>query len=495
MTRQSTPLVIGRLVLATTLTLAASTLAAAQSASAQSLSARIDAALADKGVASNKMSVVVARLSTNPGTAPEILYQRNGKTPLMPASNMKVLTSSAALAGLGRDFKFRTTLVLRDAGAGLYDVVLIGDGDPTLGDPEFSQQNAANPTWLLDKWAAELAGRGIKQVRHVIVDDSVFDEDFLHDGWPSNQTDRDYVAQVGGANWAFNCIRVFVNQANGYRLLPSTKYVAVANSVKTGDKSAIGLGRKPGTNQLVLSGTRRGSGGEIPLNVTIHDPGGYTATLLAEALARQGITSTGVTGKNRQMRQQFQKAPSAFTVIGIHETPISAVLPRVNKDSANLYAEAIGKRLGHQMAGGQPGSWANAHTAVAAYLQSVGVDPSQFTLDDGCGLSRGNRISAELLVRVLAADFAGANRDVFLSSLAVGGQDGTLERRFTGDLAGRVYGKTGYINSVSSLSGVLQAKNGHWYAFAVIFNELKGSVGSAKQAQDRVVAAIDTVAR
>ena len=469
-------------------------IAASFSACGQSLVSRLDAVLAEKSIASEQMSVVVARLGTAGTASSEILYQRNGKSPLIPASNLKVVTSSAALAELGREFKFRTVLALRDAGTGVHDVVLVGDGDPTLGDPEFSSENASNPVWLLDRWAGELAARGVKSVRHVIVDDSVFDEDFIHSGWPADQLNLDYVAQISGMSWQFNCVKIVVSPSRAVRTVPETRYVAITNQVKAGKSNSIWATRPQGSNQLTVMGSMTGSGSAASATIPIHDPGGYTATLLSEALARHGVTVTGIVGKNRQMRQMLEKAPSAFTVVGIHETPIAAVLPRVNKDSANLYAEALIKRLGHAKTG-QPGSWANGRAAVISYLQGLGLESSQFVIDDGCGLSRGNRISGELLVRVLAADFAGPNRDVFLSSLSVGGRDGTLRKRFSGDLAGRVYGKTGYINQVSTMSGIVAGKNGQWFAFAALFNDLKGGTAAARQAQEKIVAAIDATSR
>ena len=103
-----------------------------------------------------------------------------------------------------------------------------------------------------------------------------------------------------------------------------------------------------------------------------------------------------------------------------------------NKDSINLYAECMCKRIGAAVTG-QSGSWQNGTAALTDFLRnSVGLSETEFTIDDGCGLSRKNGVSANVLCKVLAHDWYGPNRDAFVSSLAVGGVDRkTLKKRFT----------------------------------------------------------------
>jgi D-alanyl-D-alanine carboxypeptidase/D-alanyl-D-alanine-endopeptidase (penicillin-binding protein 4) len=303
------------------------------------------------------------------------------------------------------------------------------------------------------------------------------------------------VAQVAGVNLGFNCISVAVSGGPGgsaaaARLVPATAYFSLSNTARQGTQSALGLGRVPGTNNLRLSGQRPAKGGDIFVNVTLHDPPAYAATLLSERLKRAGIQVTGVPAKSRDMRGLYMSAQGQFRNVLVHETPLAGVLARINKDSANLYAESLLKRLGAARSN-QPGGWDNGRAAAASFLASIAVPADHYAIDDGCGLSRQNRLSPEALVRLHANNLRSAYRDAFLASLSVGGEDGTLRRRFTGDLDGRVFGKTGYIRGVSTLSGVLKTKSGKWYAFAVMHNELPGSVGGAKAAQDRVVAAID----
>jgi D-alanyl-D-alanine carboxypeptidase/D-alanyl-D-alanine-endopeptidase (penicillin-binding protein 4) len=96
------------------------------------------------------------------------------------------------------------------------------------------------------------------------------------------------------------------------------------------------------------------------------------------------------------------------------------------------------------------------------------------------------------MVRVLAHDYYSKDSQTFMASLSIGGVDGTLKRRFEGDMRGRVLGKSGFVAGVSALSGYLHAKDGHWYAFSILMNgipELSNS--SIKPLQERIIRALD----
>jgi D-alanyl-D-alanine carboxypeptidase/D-alanyl-D-alanine-endopeptidase (penicillin-binding protein 4) len=183
-------------------------------------------------------------------------------------------------------------------------------------------------------------------------------------------------------------------------------------------------------------------------------------------------------------------ATGEWQALAVHETPIAQALARANKDSVNLYAECLAKRLGFA-ATGQSGSWENGTAAVGAFLKKAGVAETEFKLDDGCGLSKQNRISPNAIVRVLMYDYFSPNRQAFLSSLSIAGSDGTLEHRFANtDLRGRVFGKSGFVKGVSSLSGYLMARDGNWYAFSILMNgipELSNS--GVKVLQEGIVSA------
>jgi D-alanyl-D-alanine carboxypeptidase/D-alanyl-D-alanine-endopeptidase (penicillin-binding protein 4) len=184
---------------------------------------------------------------------------------------------------------------------------------------------------------------------------------------------------------------------------------------------------------MILKGTCKAKS-EGPIGVTIHDPGMYAATVLAEVLSGAGIKIEGKVGRDRTVRSKLMegKGAAGLAVLAVHETPIAAVLTRANKDSVNLYGESLCKRVGYA-ASGQSGSWENGSAAVGAFLKKVGAAEQQFHLDDGCGLSRKSMVSPHAMILVLEHVYYGKHRTDFVNSLAVGGWTG----RWSGDFASR----------------------------------------------------------
>lgn len=503
--KQPTHLVMPRFSVSSLLRAAA--LLALLSGSAPSASAGIDsevkAVLKDRLMRNASVGVEVVRLGTAAADAKEV-YARDAATPKVPASNLKLATTSAALDYFGPDFKFRTVLLKHGD-----DLVLVGDGDPTFGDAEYLRRVGWQTTTVFEGWAAQLKKMNVGTVRDVVVDDSVFDTDFFHPNWPGGQLTKDYMAQVSGLNFDANLVDLVVQSTTpGARvnvsLDPPTDYVTVPlNRCVTGTSNAVSVDRQEGSNALTLRGQAPSRGG-ARVSVTVHDPPLYAGSVLAETLSAAGVKVGGRVRRDRTARQERIKAGDAgaaqWAVVGIHETPIDAALGRANKDSVNLYAESLCKRLGHASATTAStwasGSWANGTAAVAGFLKRVGVPEAEFHLDDGCGLSKQNVISPHALVTVLTYDFCGKNHDVFLNSLSVAGVDGTLERRFEAphmrDLRRRVLGKSGFVEGVSTLTGLLHARDGNWYAFSIMMNGIpRGSNQEIKPLQERIVRAID----
>jgi D-alanyl-D-alanine carboxypeptidase/D-alanyl-D-alanine-endopeptidase (penicillin-binding protein 4) len=457
------------------------------------LASDIRAILRDKYLTKAEVGVAVAKLSD--GGQTDVIYRFESDIPLIPASNLKVLTTSAFLDRLGPEFRFRTMLLMKDN-----DLFLIGDGDPSLGDVEMLKKLGWDVDTVFKAWAEELKKRNITSVRNVYVDDSVFDEEFLHPNWLSRYLGARYAAQVGGVNLNANCIDIWVKatargQLVNYTKNPDTNFVTIKNQCVTGTDNAAGVTRPPGKNDLTLRGEVPTSLGE-PISVPIQDPPMFAVTVLAETIAKSGVQVGGVVGRDRGVRDRYAADSAGWSVVAALDTKLSTVLDRANKDSMNLYAEALCKRLGRDFSGGQPGSWQNGTAAMADFLKRVGVPEAQFKLDDGCGLSRENSVSPNAMLTVLSHNFHGKNREIFLNSLAVGGQDGTFERRFKNDLRGRVFGKSGYVSGVSALSGYLKAQNGEWYAFSILMNKVpEGTNSTAKIVQEKIVTAIDENAK
>ena len=457
------------------------------------IEAEVNAVAQDRVLQRATLAVQVISLGNGPGEMRE-LFARNAHYPLVPASNLKLVTTAAALEKLGADFKFRTTLNLVGP-----DLVLVGDGDPTFGDAVYLRRVGWRPTSVYEAWAKRLQERGVTSVRDVVVDDGVFDEAFAHPDWPADQLDEYYEAQVGGVNFNVNVLDVQVGPGGQpVTTSPPTGYVKLRPAFTPGGRKAFEVTRDLGTNVIHLRGDPPARGGKVAR--TIHDPALYAATILSETLTAAGIKVTGAVRKDRTFRTRkpdaagASSAAAAPVVVGVHETPIAAALARANKDSVNVYAESLCKRIGYDPANpGAPGTWESGLAGVSAYLRQIGVPESDFRLHDGCGLSKQNAISPRAIARVLCYEFYGKNRTAYAQSLSAAGVDGTLDDRFARtDLRQRVFGKSGFVEGVSTLSGYLKAKDDRWYAFSILINGIpRLSNGQVKQLQERIVKSVD----
>jgi D-alanyl-D-alanine carboxypeptidase/D-alanyl-D-alanine-endopeptidase (penicillin-binding protein 4) len=200
------------------------------------------------------------------------------------------------------------------------------------------------------------------------------------------------------------------------------------------------------------------------------------ARTLIGALRARGIAVTGRAGTGRAPEDAL---PIAFDL----SQRLSNLLPRMNADSDNFVAEMVLKGLGATAAA--PGSTAAGARVVRSTLRAAGVRLAGVRIADGSGLSRYDRVTADALVDILRAGARDPRTGaLFVSSLAVAGSSGTLERRLaTRPTRGRVHAKTGTTNRASALAGFV----GRRYVFAIVQNGYPVPYWTARAAQDRFV--------
>lgn len=383
----------------------------------------------------------------------QTLYQKNADQPMMPASNMKVITTAAAVHYLGSDYVFRTKVgMLGD------DLVVIGAGDPLLGEPKLDPGDPRSPDRIFQEIITALKAAGVTSVDDVAIDVSVFDNNRVHPSWPIDQLNQWYACEVSGLNFYNNCIHVTAERVNGRAILkmePDNSFVTLVNQLKLISKgsSAIGAYRNSVPNKLLVKGKLNQQAG---FDVAIEYPQSLFASILGDKLKAAGIPVEG------QLLQKYVKHDPSVRILKTFETPMADVLARCNKDSLGLAAESLVKTISAENTQGRiNGEWPHGLTLVSRYLQSLGIPGEQFHLDDGCGLSRKNRLTPTVLVTVLKDIYNSDSRDMYLTSLAVGGSDGTISRYFRqAPYQGSILGKTGYIDGVRSFSGICRTPRG-----------------------------------
>lgn len=447
----------------------------------QDLVPQIETLLAKHRLGDAQVSVYAADLATGLEIA-----ALNPDVGSVPASTMKLITSGTALAIFGPDFAFET----RVERAG--DVIIIrAGGDPGFGDPDLLERAdpPMTPESLMEALAQAIAQRDPSPVREIVVDDRIFDRELLHPSWEPEDLLRPYAAPVSGLNYQFNTARLFVTPARNpgvapvVTLEPSARWLTVENSAET---------RASGSNTVWA--TRLGDENRfkvfgnvvvrppVPMRVTMHDPALLAGQLFADHLMRAGVPVGGQGSPGFdpspavRLADADERLPSGTTV-AIVRTPMAEILERCNTDSANLYAEALAKRIAHEVTG-EPGSWHGAAAVIRMTLtERLGPGFAASTVvADGSGLSRDDRVTSRTLVAWLRS-FAGDQelRGAWFDSLATPGV-GTFTSRFRGvPIDHRVMGKSGTLTGVRTLAGyVVDPVTGEGVAFAVLVNSIPG---------------------
>lgn len=402
----------------------------------------------------------------------KMVYRHNATEAMIPASNMKIITSAAALKYLGPNYEFRTTVGLCGD-----TLVVSGGGDPLLGDRATDEKYGRQAGWIFEDIAQAIKQNGITNIEDIVVDSSMFDDERVHPSWPRDELNRYYACEVSGLNFNGNCIDVTTNNTGGRVTIliePDTDFVKVVNEVTPirKGKSAVGAYRNEQLNKIIIRGKCRHQAG--PFAVAIERPAAFFGYLLAEHLGRAGIYAKG------QLFEKSAPANCRMKILREYRTAMADCLARCNKDSFGLAAESFVKTMAAGAGqGGRRGSWAKGRELIERYLLGLGIDGGEFNIDDGSGLSRENRLSANAITKVLRDVYKSRNRQLYKDSLAVGGVDGTISRYFKDQkYKGKIVGKTGYIEKVKTFSGLCTA-GGQDYIFSILANNTNGKTRGA----------------
>lgn len=450
-----------------------------------SVATQIDAALHRLPHANAVAGVCIVDLTTG-----GVVYERDADTPLIPASNMKVFVMAAALSVLGPAFEFETVLATDGT-----NLILIGDGDPALGDPKLCHERGQTRTTEFERWAGVLRDRDTNTIPgDILIDDSLFDAERINATWEASDLGKWYAAPVGALNFNDNCVDITVRPGDSpgalaiVSVFPKSARSHITNRCKTSESGTPILHHLPGTLEYVVSGkcTKRWPFGAV----SFPDPGMLAGESLRAVLLRSGIRVQGGI-RRQQVREPDGGLPDTLTVVSLSRTPIADVLKRIGKNSQNLFAECLLKRVGYEWArsNGIPapqGSWAVGARAILATLQAKGMNTAGLTISDGSGLSRENRCTARQLTSVLAWIDRQPYGSLFRESLSIAGKDGSLRKRLR-EMPGTVLGKTGTMRGIRTLSGYITTPTGSpRYAFAIMFNSYKGPSTPYKKIQDQV---------
>lgn len=458
----------------------------------------------------------------------QTLYSLNADKLFTPASNTKLFTTAAALALIGPDYKFRTTVetsgTLDRYGRLNGDLLLVGHGDPNLSGRELPYdlrtQRNDHPIQALENLADELVQKGVKYVDgDIVADDSYFAFERYGEGW--SQDDLVWADGAPVSALTVNDNVVFVNILPADRpgekafvsVTPFADYYRLDNRIITtpaGTGRKFFVNREPGSTVLTLWGN-------LPLDdpganeaLAIEDPAEFAAALFRQLLEKRGIV---VYGRQRTRHTELATL-STFSVTAVvpsrggsdvpahpfktdqpvvlasyESKPMADDIRVVNKVSQNLHAEILLRLLGRER--GTAGTIESGLEVLRGFLTQAGVSADEYVFYDGSGLSRQNLVTPHAIVQLLHFASLQPWGAAYKASFPVSGVDGSLSDRLMAPrLQGRIFGKTGSLGGVKTLSGYATTDRGETVAFSILSNNSNLPAKRITDTIDQIVQAI-----
>ncbi len=347
---------------------------------------RIDAVIRKRAFRDVRVAIALSAVEGG-----QVIYQRNAERPLITASAIKVFPAAVALAKLGPEYRFETFIMTdgtREEGTLSGNLYLVGRGDPALMPED------------LQSAASEIKRQGIDFIGgDIVYDVSFFDEE--RNRYAPNA--RNLYAPPCALSVNFNTIDVGIDESGPSPrlwLIPETSYARLQYDVRvekteTPGRPVMTYREFPWGDQYSIRGTVTNWDKRYRyLRLGVSRPGLYAATLFQEACKSSGITIGGGIRKGTA-------PPDARRLDRISSVLLEDIIGMMNQESNNLIAEMVNKDLG-AIFGSPPGTRAKGIAVIKQFcVEKIGIPPEAVSIDDACGLSAKNRLSASHFVKAL----------------------------------------------------------------------------------------------
>ena len=432
--------------------------------------------LARAGVPPENVSVVVQGTDGSP-----TLVSHRASEPMNPASVMKLVTSYAALDLLGPAFTFRTDfLVAGELKGGVLegDLVIRGGGDPKLTYERLWQA------------AHHLRSRGIREIRGDVLLDRGYFAPMPHEpGRFDNEPRRAYNVGPDPLLVNFNAVNFrFIPGPDGVRVVgePDLPNVEIASRIKVTREPCAGWRRdlrydieETGLVALVVfSGSFAADCGERTWPLALFDGARFFESSFRWLWSEAGGVLRG--------KLRMAPAPAQARLLYRHESePLAALVRDMNKFSNNVMARHVFLALSAER--GAPGEAAASARIVHDWMKSKRLDDRDLVIENGSGLSRNERASADLIAALLRSAWSSGVMPELVASLPVFAVDGTLKTRRAG-MAGHAHLKGGTLTGVQSVAGYVLGRGGKRWIVVMIVNH-----PNAQAAQGAIDAMVEWV--
>ncbi len=448
------------------------TLSGVDIALAQGLPPVVSAAFKQAGIAPDSVGTYVQEVGSN-----KPLIAANIDTPFNPASTMKLVTTDAALELLGPTFTWKTQAYVDGVQRGdvLHgDLMIKGSGDPKLVLENF---------WL---FLRQIRAKGIREIRgNLVLDRSAFEKNF----YDPSVFDGDPLKPYNAGPDAL----LLNYKAFGFHFVPDETTGVVNISI---DPPVAGY---PVTAPHLVKGSCDDWQSKLRANITADSTnfGGTYAAACGEktwylhpyqmshsqyfgAVFRQVWSDLGGSFKGNLVDGIVPQ--NARMIAERESVTLPEVIRDINKYSNNVMARQLLLTLAVD-GSGQPANPERGARAIKNWLTSKGIEAADLIIENGCGLSRIERISAATMGHMLSAAFQSSTMPEFMSSMPLAGYDGTMRRRVTTrTVAGKAHIKTGSLNDVRAMAGYVLAASGKRYVLVNFINHVNAPRG--QEAQD-----------
>lgn len=411
----------------------------------------------------------IASLYVLDAKAGSVVFHKNEKIGLAPASTQKIITSASAYELLGKDFRYKTSFGYEKDKDSVVALSIIPGGDPTFGSWRYS---STNETTILQNSIAAFKESNIKNFGAVALHNDGWESETIPDGWIWQDIGNYYGAGAKGLNWRENQFDLLLK--SGKNIGDAVEIVGTVPKLinYTLHSMATSAAKGSGDNAYIYFPLTSSEGivrGTIPVNenrfvisgAMSSAPDEFVGTLL-DTLVKIGIVNSGTVAQ----KTFFKKRSSAKPVIIYthYSPPLDSIIFWFNRRSINLYGEALVKTIAFQKKG--IGTTDDGVEIIKDYWKSKGIPQTELNMVDGSGLSPLNRVTTQAQVTILQYAKAQSWFPHFYLSLP----------EFNG-----MKMKSGTIRSVKGFCGYHTAKNGKDYIFSFLVNNYNGSSSALVQ--------------
>ncbi len=420
----------------------------------------------------------------------EALYSLNAGQFFTPASTTKLFTTALALAKLGPDFRFRTTLESTSwpDGRGRLrgDLFLVGRGSPALTNRRYPYDphtdRDGQPEKALAQMVNDLVANGVQRIDgDIVVDESAFEDQPYPAGWDIDDLKYDFGAPVTALVVNDNVFfaEVTPDERVGSKahmiLQPPLADRFVTSTITTSEhhqEAQLHIVWQPGSPTIEVTGSVPLGGKAQHFSVANPSPAAYAADLLKFLLVQRDVKISG-SAKVLEYSADVSAAPSEnprHVLVENLSPPLNEIVTMTNKNSQNLYAELLLRAVALSANG--LGSLGGGLLIEKNYFQQANVPADDFFLADGSGLSEANLATPTAMVSLLRYAATQPWGVKYRSSLPVAGADGTLAMQMKDTPAtGKIQAKTGTLEHAKAMGGYATTLSGRNVVFAIFVSQ------------------------